>query len=671
MDILSILDENGSLVDDVAVSIEAAHLRTHQIPNWLSFRSLFSSSKFIADVFQSSGAQFLLFLDPSIRVALKPFDLLSNEGAPLSSDKKLLLEMVTSLCDFQFAYVIYTLTTDTNDISGLSVSGYNTFDDEAASSLLDSLPKTILLADLSLEQQSTPLSLHNLSLPGRTKFLSLPGFVELPLTNDLSTGSRFASSGGTTGAPSPHDEFDQRLNDSPLFQALFAGMDLLVQKAKSEGSASSGPLNTRTSAPEAFVPGYSSSHSSMESNRNSLFVGNGSLNQHSPSFGAPSRQRQSFGAPHSNVTGESQSPFSRRAAFPQHQSSGPSMSSHPQVSAGGQPQYAFVQQQFTEQQSERHAKILGSEAFFGEGMFRTLYGSEKVPNSVHALSVAQEIIHDTFRQPVNFRPGWIKAFLLCEWSSGASMYGESLRLYSLGTRKYTAFNSDEIFFHCRFIISTMGAALIGDIFATCVLKLFDDMYVYMINFPTLSWKWIEDSLVGCLNRVRRLSSVQHREDYTLHGALTYFWHIDSRDVDFFLLSNALSTRHPCSGCGLGPGKGPYVPNVGGGRLSPADKAAQIHDDGGYGGQLKNPDDLKVPPRRCNDDWTKRHTAAHSLCKVLAHPCYYWAHGKSDFPCPNEAANVACPHPHAWPGKMTSNHREVKGFITWVKRDKPL
>jgi hypothetical protein len=98
----------------------------------------------------------------------------------------------------------------------------------------------------------------------------------------------------------------------------------------------------------------------------------------------------------------------------------------------------------------------------------------------------------------------IKPILFLIFQNSSLRNTDALHLYSLSFMPGAAFNSDAMFLHSKVTLAAYVEVIYEPTLANAIEKLFDNMYIYMLQFPTLSWSFIEDYICQRLNRLRRL-----------------------------------------------------------------------------------------------------------------------------------------------------------------------
>jgi hypothetical protein len=314
---------------------------------------------------------------------------------------------------------------------------------------------------------------------------------------------------------------------------------------------------------------------------------------------------------------------------------------------------AFIAQ--SEATKQRTENTLGTQVLFDDDKgFTDLYGKTPVPNITNAYELLGPRLEDVFKC-LDPKPQFRKPLLLFQWQTTATSSSDFLHLFSLCPRPTFSFQSEPTFFLCRISIAEFAREIFGDILADSVLALFDSIYRLMIDYKTISWLFIEKFLVTRLNRVRLLRTLdRNASDFSLADELSNIFAVDFNSLEYFLQSSRLPDR-PIDASAIRP--------------SPVSRDTDTTGD--TVGALRHESLSTKSPRKCNFDWPRDPSAHTSLCKVEAHPCYYWALCDTDHPCPNGVAAVKCPHPHNWPARCSAKSTRVLAFLTWLRQSKLL
>lgn len=620
-----VLSDNTSLVNDVNIAIPLLgrtyypKLQVSVVPWAEQFQQ---NTLSLPTVFAGTVAhELLLYLSKDIRESLNPFELLSNDGAPTGTEKKALNEICGEMLDNKTPYVIYKFNPNTHSfVQGSS----NTWDDDACAEALRALPHIFdidavdpVLLELPISFNFLKAMVTNETTPSPTASPRVIPAVVGPAGTRRQPGSPTQGIAAAMVDLTLQSSFDQSLMSSEIFKTMASNIALLVSAQQAVAAPS-----IAASQP-AYLPNQNSAR--------------GSVN---PFTGRPTGAGASF------------SYSSDNASFP-----APSAQQTPAAFAGfGQTDFNTIFQ--TEQARNRNDAVINTRGMFESNeLYTNLYGHSATPNVTAAIETVKIMFHGVFRSVVP-KDAVIKPFLLMLFQNSLFHDANAMHLYSLAILPNANFTSDAMFFHCRVTLSTYAGVIYGPTLAEAVARLFDHMYIYMLQFPSLSWGFIEDYLCQRLNRLRRLRLAHiWEEDFHLADVLLSYFLIDESDLIFWLQTHATAkARRSCSCTDA------HIP-------PPAAAEAAARFQGGR--NLKSPRSQQLP-RPSNLDWPKAPSPPDTqLCSVPKHPCYFWVHGNADHPCPNLAGGVSCPHPHVWPGSMTTANVKVKNFIAWVKRDKLL
>ena len=566
----------------------------------------------ILDIFDSpTSIQLVLLLDREVRLALNPFELLSSDGAATAEEKRALNALCTDVFSSKSPYVVYTL----NPVSHCLVQGIsNIWDDDTCAATLATLPPVIESDMIRHDLTQLPVSFSILK----------PDNEDTPDATVPPAGTRAQKEASTQDltssfvdlSVSAESSFDDKLLNSAVFNNIAQSLAFLVSSQQAQAASSAQPLqrppNSQRSPP---VPSYLPTSSSRQSV--DPYTGRTIAPSASPSGGAISAN--SATAPY---------------FF------------HPGMET-------ILQTDATKLKCDQ---IRHTSGMYDGDRYTALYGNGASPNLLAAIETVKIMLNGKFRGVVPL-DSMIKPLLFMIFQPSSLRTADAMTLYSLSFLP-GVFNSDAMFFHSRVTIATYVREIFGPTLANAIETLFDNMYIYMLQYPTLSWAFVEDYICQRLNRLRRLRLCHTWEsDFNSADVFDDYFSIDESDLVFWMQTHATArVRRTCSCAEF-----PATPS--------AAAAAAIRMV--VGRNLLSPCPTALP-RRCNRDWPNAPAAPDTqMCAVPKHPCYYWVHQNDDFPCPNIAGGVACPHPHIWPGNMSTANAKVKNFIAWIKRDKLL
>jgi hypothetical protein len=317
------------------------------------------------------------------------------------------------------------------------------------------------------------------------------------------------------------------------------------------------------------------------------------------------------------------------------------------------------------------SKLRSDSTIATKGMFDdvfsyyALYGTNsKLPN----VSNAYEAVGAMLQGPTGnglilghtVQPRYRKPFLLMGFQESSAKSTELLHLWSLTTMTgVDAFNSDAIFWNSRFTLAFYTSHVFGPTISAAIHTLFDLVYMFMVEYKFLSWKYIEDFLVNRLNRLRRLRTMAtDTPSFNLAKVVDGFFSVQLSDFEYHFRNAPSRVRSSCP-CLSSSAPTSAAKSTG---AAPAPKSSA--------NRLQKTPLPTASDRNPNHDWHRgQGTPDTSIGRSSEHPCYYWALQDTQHPCPITALGQICPCSHAWPKNMTVNTSEVKTFLKWVRREK--